>query len=252
MAERKRDSEGRDVLELTIKDYPFANDGLLLWNALLEWVTEYVNHYYGDEENAVTNDKELQAWWGEIQEKGHPDKREGWPALRTRDDLIKIASTIAWVGSGHHASVNFLQYAYGGYMPNRPTIARTNMLTENHSDEILKDFRNYPENKLNELFPSVVQAAIVKQTMFLLSIHSPDEEYIGDAIEPAWALDQSISKAFEKFKAKLTDLEKKIDELNENKDLKNRYGAGIIPYEVMKPRSKPGVTGIGVPYSVSI
>uniref|UniRef100_A0A0A0KZ93 Lipoxygenase domain-containing protein n=1 Tax=Cucumis sativus TaxID=3659 RepID=A0A0A0KZ93_CUCSA len=65
-------------------------------------------------------------------------------------------------------------------------------------------------------------------------------------------IQKSISKAFEKFKANLTDLEKKIDELNENKDLKNRYGAGIIPYEVMKPRSKPGVTGIGVPYSVSI
>ncbi|KAE8649494.1 lipoxygenase 2, chloroplastic [Cucumis sativus] len=252
MAERKRDSEGRDVLELTIKDYPFANDGLLLWNALLEWVTEYVNHYYGDEENAVINDTELQAWWGEIQEKGHPDKREGWFALRTRDDLIKIASTIAWVGSGHHASVNFLQYAYGGYMPNRPTIARTNMLTENHSDKFLKDFINQPEKKLNELFPSDAQAAIVKQTMFLLSIHSPDEEYIGDAIEPAWALDPSISNAFEKFKANLTDLEKKIDELNQNKDLKNRYGAAIIPYEAMKPRSKPGITGSGVPYSVSI
>uniref|UniRef100_A0A0A0KWY1 Lipoxygenase domain-containing protein n=1 Tax=Cucumis sativus TaxID=3659 RepID=A0A0A0KWY1_CUCSA len=61
-----------------------------------------------------------------------------------------------------------------------------------------------------------------------------------------------ISKAFERFKAKLTDLEKRINELNENKDLKNRCGAGIIPYEAMKPRSKPGITGSGVPYSVSI
>ncbi|KAA0041373.1 lipoxygenase 2 [Cucumis melo var. makuwa] len=252
MAEIKTDSSGRDVFELTIKDYPFANDGLLLWNALLEWVTEYVNHYYGDDKYAVKNDKELQAWWEEIQKKGHPDKKTGWPALRTRDDLIKIASTIAWVGSGHHASVNFLQYAYGGYMPNRPSIARTNMLTENHSDKFLKDFINQPEKKLHELFPSDAQAALVKQTMFLLSIHSPDEEYIGDAIEPAWALDPSISEAFEKFKANLTVLEKKIDELNQNKDLKNRYGAGIIPYEVMKPRSKPGITGSGVPYSVSI
>uniref|UniRef100_A0A0A0KX70 Lipoxygenase domain-containing protein n=1 Tax=Cucumis sativus TaxID=3659 RepID=A0A0A0KX70_CUCSA len=65
-------------------------------------------------------------------------------------------------------------------------------------------------------------------------------------------IQKSISKAFEKFKANLTDLEKKIDELNQNKDLKNRYGAAIIPYEAMKPRSKPGITGSGVPYSVSI
>ncbi|TYK21644.1 lipoxygenase 2 [Cucumis melo var. makuwa] len=252
MAEIKTDPSGRDVFELTIKDYPFANDGLLLWDALWQWVTKYVNHYYADAENAVINDEELQAWWKEIQNKGHPDIKEGWPKLETKEHLIKIASTIAWVGSGHHASVNFLQYAYGGYMPNRPSIARTNMLTENHSDKFLKDFINQPEKKLHELFPSDAQAALVKQTMFLLSIHSPDEEYIGDAIEPAWALDPSISEAFEKFKANLTVLEKKIDELNQNKDLKNRYGAGIIPYEVMKPRSKPGITGSGVPYSVSI
>lgn len=29
-----------------IKDYPFANDGLILWDALKQWISEYVNHYY--------------------------------------------------------------------------------------------------------------------------------------------------------------------------------------------------------------
>ena len=254
MAETKKDAECHEVIDkLTIKDYPFANDGLQLWNALWEWVTEYVNHYYKCDMNAVTNDKELQAWWKEIKDKGHPDIKEGWPKLETKEDLIKIASTIAWVGSGHHASINFLQYAYGGYIPNRPSVARANMLTENNpSGKISKDFLNQPEDKLKELFPTDEQATIVQQTMFVLSIHSSDEEYIGDDIEPAWALEPCISKAFERFKAKLTDLEKRINELNENKDLKNRCGAGIIPYEAMKPRSKPGITGSGVPYSVSI
>ncbi|XP_050941004.1 linoleate 13S-lipoxygenase 2-1, chloroplastic-like isoform X1 [Cucumis melo] len=252
MAERKTDPSGRDVFELTIKDYPFANDGLLLWDALWQWVTKYVNHYYADAENAVINDEELQAWWKEIQDKGHPDIKEGWPKLETKEHLIKIASTIAWVGSGHHASVNFLQYAYGGYIPNRPSIARANMLTENRSVSGRKEFLNQPEEKLKKLFPTEDQATKVMKTMFLLSMHSPDEEYIGDDIEPAWDLDQSISNAFEEFKTKLMMLENKIDELNQNEDLKNRNGAGIIPYEAMKPRSNPGITGIGVPYSISI
>ncbi|KAA0041374.1 hypothetical protein IC582_009827 [Cucumis melo] len=250
MAERKKDEYGRDILELTIKDYPFANDGLILWNALLEWVTEYVNHYYGDDENAVINDKELQAWWNEIQEKGHPDKKEGWPTLKTRNDLIKIASTIAWVGSGHHASVNFIQYAYAGYTPNRPSIARTNILTEDYH-QLPEEFIDLPENVLLQVFPSVDQATMVTTTMILLSAHSPDEEYIGVEVEPAWALEPAIDKAFKRFQANLKDLEQQIDENNKNKSLKNRHGAGVVPYEVLKPTSTDGITGRGVPYSVS-
>ncbi|XP_038902235.1 lipoxygenase 2, chloroplastic-like [Benincasa hispida] len=251
MAERKKDAEGHDVLELAIKDYPFANDGLLLWNALLKWVTEYVNHYYGDDENEVMNDKELQAWWQEIREKGHPDKKEGWPALKTRDDLIKIASTIAWVGSGHHSAVNFIQYAYAGYTPNRPSIARTNMLTEDFH-QLPEEFIDKPENELLQVFPSVAQATTVTATMYLLSVHSSDEEYIGDEIEPAWTLEPSINKAFKRFNASLMDLEQQIDASNKNNKLKNRRGAGVMPYEVLKPHSdKSGITGKGVPYSVS-
>lgn len=250
MAKQKKDEEGHDVLELAIKDYPFANDGLILWNALLDWVTEYVNHYYGDDENAVMNDKELNAWWGEIQGKGHPDKNIGWPTLKTKEDLIKIVSTIAWVGSGHHSAVNFIQYAYAGYTPNRPSIARTNMLTEDFP-QLPEDFIDQPENELLQVFPSVDQVSTVTTTMILLSAHSPDEEYIGDEIEPAWAEEPSISKAFKKFQANLKYLEQQIDENNKNNSLKNRRGAGVMPYDVLKPTSDPGITGKGVPYSVS-
>ncbi|KAK9096532.1 hypothetical protein Sjap_022029 [Stephania japonica] len=34
-------------LKLAIQDYPFANaDGLILWDAIKEWVSDYVDHYY--------------------------------------------------------------------------------------------------------------------------------------------------------------------------------------------------------------
>jgi lipoxygenase len=35
-------------LELLLDDYPFAEDGLLVWNALEEYFTEYLNLYYSD------------------------------------------------------------------------------------------------------------------------------------------------------------------------------------------------------------
>ncbi|PPS05985.1 hypothetical protein GOBAR_AA14660 [Gossypium barbadense] len=93
-------------LRLTINDYPFANDGLLIWDALKRWVSAYVTHYYPNS-SVVESDKVLQEWWEEI----------------------------LTVASGHHAAVNFGQYAYAGYFPNKPTIARTKMPSNDPSDQ---------------------------------------------------------------------------------------------------------------------
>ncbi|XP_008231380.1 PREDICTED: linoleate 13S-lipoxygenase 2-1, chloroplastic-like [Prunus mume] len=159
-------------LKLTIEDYPFANDGLILWDAIKEWVGDYVNHYYPDP-TLVESDTELQGWWTEVRTKGHADKKDEpwWPALKTPENLIHILTTIIWVTAGHHAAVNFGQYMYAGYF---------------------------------------------------------------------------------RFNGNLKRLEGIIDERNTNLKLKNRVGAGVVPYELLKPFSTPGVTGMGVPNSISI
>ncbi|KAL6288420.1 hypothetical protein ACE6H2_005930 [Prunus campanulata] len=136
-------------LKLTIEDYPFANDGLILWDAIKEWVGDYVSHYYPDP-TLVESDTELQGWWTEVRTKGHADKKDEpwWPVLKTPENLIHILTTIIWVTAGHHAAVNFGQYMYAGYFPNKPTIARTNMPTEDPSEEFFKNFLKKPEMAL--------------------------------------------------------------------------------------------------------
>ncbi|XP_038901392.1 linoleate 13S-lipoxygenase 2-1, chloroplastic-like [Benincasa hispida] len=240
-------------LKLAIEDYPFANDGLILWDAIKEWATEYVNFYYPDP-SLVKSDEELQAWWTEIRTEGHADKKDEpwWPVLNTPEDLINIVTTIMWVTSGHHAAVNFGQYSFAGYFPNRPSIARINVPVEDVNEEKWKYFIDKPENVLLDTFPTQLQATKVTAVLNILSSHSPDEEYLGKDIEPAWADEPFIRGAFERFSGKLKELEGIIDERNANKNLKNRYGAGIAPYELLKPESGPGPTGQGVPYSISI
>ncbi|KAA3490580.1 linoleate 13S-lipoxygenase 2-1, chloroplastic-like [Gossypium australe] len=247
------DPDAPHGLRLTIKDYPFANDGLVLWDILKEWVSDYVNHYY-PEASLVESDEELQAWWTEIRTVGHGDKKDEpwWPVLKTPQDLIQIVTTIVWVTSGHHASVNFGQYTYAGYFPSRPTIARKNMPTEEATERDWEFFMNKPEVLLLLCFPSQIQATTVMAILDVLSNHSPDEEYLGEKSELAWAKDPVIKAAFEKFNGRLKELEGIVDERNANKELKNRNGAGIMPYEFLKPFSEPGVTGKGVPYSISI
>ncbi|GJZ34397.1 lipoxygenase 3, chloroplastic-like protein [Tanacetum coccineum] len=47
-------------LRLLIEDYPYANDGLLIWSAIQEMVQAYVTHFYPNE-NDVISDTELQS-----------------------------------------------------------------------------------------------------------------------------------------------------------------------------------------------
>ncbi|CAN6567371.1 unnamed protein product [Malus baccata var. baccata] len=240
-------------LKLTIEDYPFANDGLMLWDAIKEWVSDYVNHYYPDP-NLIESDTELQGWWTDVRTKGHADKKDEpwWPVLKTTESLIHALTTIIWVTAGHHSAVNFGQYTFAGYFPNHPTIARTNMPTEDPSDEFFQNFMKKPEMALLMCFPSQIQATTVMAVIDVLSNHSPDEEYIGDSLEPAWAENLVIKAAYERFSGNLKRLEGIIDERNTNMKLKNRVGAGVVPYELLKPFSTSGVTGMGVPNSISI
>ncbi|KAF2293636.1 hypothetical protein GH714_003578 [Hevea brasiliensis] len=179
--------------KLAIEDHPFANDGLMLWDAIKQWVTDYVNHNY-PEASKVKSNSELQAW---------------------------------------------------------PTIARNNMPTEDPAEEDFKLFLKKPEQVLLKCFPSKQQATKVMAILDVQSSHSPDEENIGDALEPSWKADPVIRTAYERFNARLKELEATIDERNNHLKNTNRAGAGVVPYE-LKPFSESWVTGKGVPNSISI
>ncbi|KAM7528895.1 hypothetical protein LguiB_032305 [Lonicera macranthoides] len=242
------DSNAPHGLKLAIKDYPFAADGLILWDAIKQWVTDYVNHYYKNA-SLVEYDEELQGWWTEIRTVGHGDKMDEpwWPVLKTPEDLIGILTTIIWVTSGYHSAVNFGQYDFAGYFPNRPSIARIKMPNEDPTDEEWTRFLNKPEDSFLSCLPSPAQAAKVMGIIDVLSTHSVDEEYIGQVIEPSWEENQIIEASFKIFKAKLVELHGIIDQRNADETLKNRTGAGVVPYNLLIPVSKEGVTGQGVP-----
>ncbi|KVH97896.1 Lipase/lipooxygenase, PLAT/LH2, partial [Cynara cardunculus var. scolymus] len=98
----------RHGLKLLIEDYPYASDGLLIWEAIQNWVRTYVTRYYPDSSD-VCNDRELQAWYAESINVGHADLRDKnwWPTLANGDDLTSVLTTIIWLSSAQHAALNF-------------------------------------------------------------------------------------------------------------------------------------------------
>ncbi|XVF47469.1 hypothetical protein PTKIN_Ptkin03bG0111100 [Pterospermum kingtungense] len=181
-------------LRLTINDYPFANDGLFIWDALKQWLSAYVDHYYPNA-SVVESDEEPREWWDRNSTQMPNEK----PSNREWEFVFERSTSCA-----------------------------------------------------SPMLPSRMQATKVMAALDGLSNHSPDEEYLGEEMEPSWGEDPIIKAAFEKLNGRLKEIEGIIDERNANSSLKNRSGAGIVPYELSKPFSEPGVTGKGVPYSISI
>lgn len=240
-------------VKLVIEDYPYASDGLLIWSAIEEWVEAYVNHFYSDN-HSISSDVELQAWWDEIKNKGHSDKRNEpwWPKLKTKEDLSGILTTMIWVASGQHAALNFGQYPFGGYMPNRPTLMRRLLPVEEDPD--YDCFLRNPQLAFLSSIPTQLQATKVMAVQDTLSTHSPDEEYLGQIhlLHCHWINDTEILRLFQKFSTRLEEIEEIIKARNCDASLENRNGAGVPPYELLLPLSEPGVTGRGVPNSISI
>ncbi|XP_076928432.1 linoleate 13S-lipoxygenase 3-1, chloroplastic-like [Bidens hawaiensis] len=240
-------------LRLLVEDYPYANDGLLIWSAIEELVHTYVNHYYPDD-YAVISDTELQSWYSEAINVGHADLRDvnWWPELSTPKKLTEILTIIIWTSSAQHAALNFGQYHFGGYVPNRPPLMRK--LIPHQHDQEYASFMADPQDYFLASLPSLFESTKYMAVIDIISAHSHEEEYIGEMKDAytRWPGEPKIIEAFYRFSMKVKNIENEIHKRNADPKLKNRCGAGVPPYELLVPTSEPGVTGRGIPNSITM
>ena len=82
--------------EETLGDYPYRDDGKLIWRALFAYVGDYLGEYY-KEDKEVRRDTELTAWWQEFTQVGFPGY--AWGDLADIDDVPELQfalTTIMW------------------------------------------------------------------------------------------------------------------------------------------------------------
>jgi len=100
-------------------DFPYRDDGLLIWAAIDTWTRSYVAAYY-DDDVAVANDTELHRWCTEMTSeagahlKGFPEQ------FTTRDRLANALSRLIFLASAQHAAVNYTQHHSMLVVPNMP------------------------------------------------------------------------------------------------------------------------------------
>ncbi|KAK9819525.1 hypothetical protein WJX74_005150 [Apatococcus lobatus] len=237
-----------------LADYPYADDGLLIWDALQKYFSKYLKIYYPDTKT-LQSDTEILAWWQEIKDKGHPDKKEGWPELKTVDDLCLILTTMVWVASGHHAAVNFGQYSYSGYMPNHPSSTHARMPNPNsqlkEDKEAWAAFKDNPDKTFLEIVSTREEALRVMVVVQLLSTYDPDEEFLGVRTE-GWSSNNDVLDAWKEFKTNVEKIGEKIKKRNGNVDNKARFP----DYNLLAPAGDDDmhelIRGHGIPNSISI
>jgi len=91
--------------------YPFRDDGLLVWHAIVEFVSKYIELYYRDGRD-LAEDQELQAWAAELAS-GTGGRVAGMPPhIDTPAQLAEVLSLVIWACGPLHSVLNFSQWDY--------------------------------------------------------------------------------------------------------------------------------------------
>lgn len=243
-------------VELLFQDYPYGADGLDIWIAIKNWVTEYCSYFYEDDAS-LRSDNEIADWWSEIRYVGHGDKSNEtwWYAMTTLSELIETLTTLIWTVSAHHAAISLGQYDYAGYPPNRPTACRKPIPYEGTMD--FAEFLTDPDKYFLTMLPGKFEMTLGIAVVDVLSRRLSDETGLGHQPSPKWIDDGRIHRMFIGFEDDLEEVKKRIQARNQDPKLKNRRGPADIRYKLLCPdtsevRSSDGVLKSGIPNSISI
>ena len=203
-------NRGMDDKEI-LRHYPYRDDGMLLWEAIEEYVGNYLGLYYKNSSD-LQADTELQGWIAELvaqdggRVKGVPQR------IDTLSQLVDIVTAIIFICGPQHSAVNYTQYDYISFVPNMPFAAYQPIHTNPLESDIDHDY-------LMSFLPPPNQAADQLQIMYGLSAYQYDRfgYYDEEFIDPEAQL------IVEKFQQRLNQIERKIELRNKNRFVEYNY-----------------------------
>lgn len=127
--------------------YPYRDDGMPVWNAIQDFVREFVDVYYKSDAYVV-QDYELQAWAKELggeRATGACGLEDFPTSFSSKKEVAEIFGQIIFMATAHHSAIHFPQYPYAQFVPNMP-----NAIYEPPADLLNKDL---VQDQLMRLFP---------------------------------------------------------------------------------------------------
>lgn len=187
--------------------YPYRDDALLIWNAIHQWVSDYLSFYYKSDRD-VQDDTYLQNWaieagaydGGRVPDFGQEDGR-----IQTLDYLIDAVTLIIFTASAQHAAVNFPQKDMMSYAAAVP-LAGYQPASTLKGEVSEQDYLN--------LLPPLEQAQQQLNLVYLLG--SIYYRRLGD-YKDGYFKEAFVKTALEKFQANLQEVEEIITQRNQDR-----------------------------------
>lgn len=216
---RLRDRGVDDPQRLPI--YPYRDDGLLIWEAIHHWVTDYLQLYYASDA-AVQEDDELQSWAAELVsfEGGRVPEfgDRGTGTLETLSYLIDAVTMLIFTASAQHAAVNFPQNGIMSFAPAMPTAGYAPATPKEAPPPDWLDF-----------LPPLDQAQAQLNLLYLLgSVYFTKLGYY----EADHFSDPNVAEPLKAFQGRLEDINLKIDQRNRDRPKYDYLRPSNIPQSI--------------------
>ena len=204
-------------------DYPYRDDGRLLWNAIQDFTREYVNVYYKDDQDVI-NDHELQGWAQELtgsRQQGMCGLNDFPMQFQTISEVAETIGQIIFTATAHHSAIHYPQHTYAQFVPNMPLSL--------YRQPLPLPGRAAPDKTLLEFFPRFDMA--FQQAMIYYMVDFKVNRIGEYALE---LFDEPAIAVIQRYQQKLAELSAAHGE---------KYKDSAMPYPFMDPLHIPnGVT----------
>ena len=206
--------------------YPYRDDALLFWEAIHQWVADYLALYYPSDAD-LQEDAELAGWFAELESAngGRIAGLQNDGTMSRRDHLANVLTMIIFTCSVQHAAVNFPQYDLMSYVPSMPLAAYAPAPTKKTGGTVADYLAMLPDPGT-----AVMQADLGYMLGSLR--YTQLGEYAFDHFR-----DPRVWKPLETFQNQLATIGKTIDE-------RNRTRRRSRPYTFLVPS--------GIPQSINV
>ena len=202
-----------------LPDYPYRDDGRLIWDAIHTWVGAYLSIDYTSDQQLL-KDQDLQNWAKElVSDQGGRLKNFGEDAsgaIKTLNYLIDAVSSVIFTASAQHAAVNLPQSELMSYAPAFPLALYSPAPTS--SEE---------QGNFMSMLPSVDRAQNQIEVLGLLG--SVYYTKLGQYNE-GYFKDPKVKPYLGKFQNQLRDIEIEISKKNFSR---------LMPYKFLLPSQIP-------------
>lgn len=204
------------VSETSPLNFPYRDDALFLWDAILQWVDSYISVYYKNNKD-ICEDCELQAWGREVvwsgRIAGFGETADG--GFKTREYLIRAVAMIIFTASVQHAAVNFPQATHMQFAPAMPLAA----------------FGTVDQGLLS-MMPSVELAEEQLCAAEMLGVVRYTR--LGDYGNALVFGGSTVASALQEFRERLQELQTRIEERNRRENVD-----GLHAYDFLAPTKIP-------------